>query len=130
MGENANLTYYQKNKDLILNKAKNYYENNNEGQKNRREINIEAYLKKKKIKGENTERIGIVICLKKSCEKQKKYILKKATEYYLKNKEAITEKSKERYKNLSQEEKDKTKEYQKKWYQELVQHKKEALKNK
>ena len=30
MGENANLTYYQKNKDLILNKAKNYYKNNKE----------------------------------------------------------------------------------------------------
>ena len=30
MGENTDLTYYQKNKDLILNKAKDYYENNKE----------------------------------------------------------------------------------------------------
>ena len=38
--------------------------------------------------------------------------------------------SKERYKNLSQKEKDSIKEYQRKKYQELVQYKKEALKNK
>ena len=30
MGENTDLTYYQKNKDLILNKAKGYYKNNKE----------------------------------------------------------------------------------------------------
>ena len=28
MGENANLAYYQNNKDLILNKAKDYNKNN------------------------------------------------------------------------------------------------------
>ena len=38
--------------------------------------------------------------------------------------------SREHYKNFSQEEKDKIKEYQIKKYQELVQYKKEALKNK
>ena len=27
MGENTNLTYYQKDRDLILNRAKDYYEN-------------------------------------------------------------------------------------------------------
>ena len=30
VGENTDLTYYQKNKDLILNKAKGYYKNNKE----------------------------------------------------------------------------------------------------
>ena len=40
----------------------------------------------------------------------------------------MKEKSRERYKNMSQEEKDKIKEYQKR-NQELVQYKKEALKN-
>ena len=55
--------------------------------------------------------------------------LQKAAEYYAQNKEAI-KKSRERYKNLSQDEKDKIKEYQRKRYQELVQYKKEALKNK
>ena len=57
------------------------------------------------------------------------YSKEKAAEYYKQNKEAIKEKSRKRYKNLSQEEKDKIKEYQKK-YQELVEYKKEALKNK
>ena len=60
---------------------------------------------------------------KERCSKEK------AAEYYLKNKEAIKEKSKIWYKNLSQEEKDKINKYQRKKYQELVQYKKEALKN-
>ena len=55
---------------------------------------------------------------------KEKYSKEKATEYYVQK-----ERSRERYKNLSQEEKDKIKEYQKK-YQELVQYKKDALKNK
>ena len=47
---------------MILNKAKDFYKNNKE---NKKEINTETYLKKKKIKKENMERIGIAICLKK-----------------------------------------------------------------
>ena len=30
MSENTNLTYYQRNRDVILNRAKDYYENNKE----------------------------------------------------------------------------------------------------
>ena len=30
MGESTDLSYYKKSKDLILNKAKDYYENNKE----------------------------------------------------------------------------------------------------
>ena len=30
MSEYADLTYYQKNRDVILNRAKDYYENNKE----------------------------------------------------------------------------------------------------
>ena len=48
MGENTNLTYYQRNRDVILNRSKDYYENNKERLKNRQEINTETYLKKKK----------------------------------------------------------------------------------
>ena len=59
---------------------------------------------------------------------KERYCKEKAAEYYLKNKEAIKEKSKEHYKNLSQKEKDKIN--LRKKYQELVQYKKEALKNK
>ena len=43
-------TYYQRNKEVILNRAKDYYENNKKLLKEReQEINIENYLKKKKL---------------------------------------------------------------------------------
>ena len=60
---------------------------------------------------------------------KERYSKEKAAEYYLQNKEVI-KKGRNRYKNLSEEEKSKIKEYQKKRYQELIQYKKEALKNK
>ena len=41
-------TYYEKNRDVILNRAKDYYNNNKEEKKQK--INTENYLKKKKIK--------------------------------------------------------------------------------
>ena len=65
--------------------------------------------------------------LQKAKEKNYK---EKAAEYYLQNKEALKEKARDCYRNLSEEEKSKIKEYQKKKYQELIQYKKEALKNK
>ena len=61
---------------------------------------------------------------------KERYSKEKAAEYYLKNKEAIKEKSRDWYKNLSKEEKDKIKKYQRKRYQQLIQYKKEALRNK
>ena len=69
---------------------------------------------------------------------KEKYSKEKAAEYYKQNKEAIKEKSRECYKNLSQEKKYKKKESQKKKkiyiyiyiYQELVQYKKEVVRNK
>ena len=61
---------------------------------------------------------------------KKRYSKEKAAEYYLQNKEVIKEKARNRYKNLSEEEKNKIKEYQKKIYHELIQYKKQPLKNK
>ena len=61
---------------------------------------------------------------------KERYSKEKAKECYAKNKEAIKEKSIQRYKNLSREEKDKIKEYQRKKYHELVEYKKNVLKNK
>ena len=68
---------------------------------------------------------------------KERYSREKTAEYYAQNKEVIKDKSRERCKKLSQEEKDKIKikkrkrkEYQRKKYQDLVQCKKEALKNK
>ena len=56
---------------------------------------------------------------------KERYSKEKAAEYYLQNKEVIKEKARNRYRNLSEEENNKIKEYQ-----ELIQYKKEALKNK
>ena len=61
---------------------------------------------------------------------KERYSKEKAAEYYLQNKEAIKEKARDHYGNLSEVEKNKIKECQKKRYQELLQYKKEALKNK
>ena len=55
-----NTTYYQRNREIMLNRAKDYYENDS-----KQEINTETYLKKIKIKKENMEKIDIIIYLKK-----------------------------------------------------------------
>ena len=47
MSENINQTYYQKNRDVKLNRAKDYYKND-----------------KERLREENMEKIDISICLK------------------------------------------------------------------
>ena len=60
MSESAYLTYYQRNRDMILNRAKDYYENDKERlRKQARDKYRKTYLKKKKIKKYNTEKIDI-----------------------------------------------------------------------
>ena len=71
----SDTTYYQRNRDVILNKAKDYYENDKKRLKGKQEINTEIYLKQKKIKRENMEETDIIICLKK--ERKIKRISKK-----------------------------------------------------
>ena len=61
----SDLTYYKRNQVVILNRAKDYYENNKERLKSMQEINIETYPKKKKIKRENMEKIDTTIFLKR-----------------------------------------------------------------
>ena len=51
-----NTTYYQRNREIILNRAKGYYENDKERLKEQAKINIETYQKKKKLKKENMEK--------------------------------------------------------------------------
>ena len=59
-------TCYQKNKEAILNRAKDYYENTKTILREREQkISIENYLKKKRIYRENMEETDIIICLKK-----------------------------------------------------------------
>ena len=61
---------------------------------------------------------------------KEKYSKEKAAKYYLQNKEALKEEARDHYRNLSEEEENKIKVYQKKKYQELIQYKTDALKNK
>ena len=49
----SNLAYYQKNKDVILNRAKDYYENIKKDWEIKQKINIGTYLKKAKTKRGN-----------------------------------------------------------------------------
>ena len=48
--ESADLTYYQKSPDVILNRAKDYYENSKQRLRGQARDNTETYLKKKKNK--------------------------------------------------------------------------------
>ena len=41
------LIYHQRNRDVILNRAKDYYENDKERLESKQEINTETYLKEK-----------------------------------------------------------------------------------
>ena len=60
-----NSTYYQRNREIILSRAKDYYENDKERLREQEEINIETYPMKIKRKRENMEKIDIIVCLKK-----------------------------------------------------------------
>ena len=64
INESIEETYYQKNKEVILNKAKYYYENDEE---RLREEARDKYrnLSKKKMNSENMKELTIIKCLKK-----------------------------------------------------------------
>ena len=63
--ENTNLTYYQKNRDVILNRTKDYYESNKERLRVQARDKYRKLSEEEKIKKENIENIDIAICLKK-----------------------------------------------------------------
>ena len=64
MSESADLAYYQRNRDVILNNAKDYYEND---KKRSREQARDKYrnLSEEEKKWMKMGRIDIAICLKK-----------------------------------------------------------------
>ena len=85
MSENTDLTYYQKNRDVILNRAKDYYKSN------KQRLGVQArdktYLKinlfeEEKIKKENMRRIDIVIYLKKRSKHFKNIIVRQKRSQY------------------------------------------------
>ena len=50
---NSEFTYYKKNRDVILNRAKDYYEIDKERLRGQARDKCRNYLKKKKIDGKN-----------------------------------------------------------------------------
>ena len=65
--ENTDLTYYQRNRDLVLNRAKDYYENDKERLKRQvrdKQRNL-SEEEKNNNKKKNMGGIDIIICLKK-----------------------------------------------------------------
>ena len=65
MNEYIDLTYYQRNWDVILNRAKDYYENDKERLREQARDKYRNLSEEKKIKKENMEKTDISICLKK-----------------------------------------------------------------
>ena len=65
MSESVYLTYYQRNRDVILNRAKDYYENDKERLREQARDKYRNLSEEEKIKRENMEKTDIAICLKK-----------------------------------------------------------------
>ena len=62
-----NTTYYQRNRNVALNKEKQYYKNNNERLKKQARDKYWKLSEEHKVKKQNMEKIDI-ICLKKICK--------------------------------------------------------------
>ena len=65
MSECADLTYCERNRDVILNRAKDYYHNDKERLRVQERDKYRDLSEEEKIKGENMEKTDIAICLKK-----------------------------------------------------------------
>ena len=65
MSECADLTCYQRNQDVILNRVKDYYENDKERLKEQARDKYRNLSEEKKIKRENMEKTDTAIRLKK-----------------------------------------------------------------
>ena len=74
MNENTNLTFYQKIRDVILNRVKGYYENDKERiRRKARDKYINLSEEEKNKKREYGKKIDISICLKKRKKRLKEY---------------------------------------------------------
>ena len=65
MNECVDLIYYQRNWDVILNRAKDYYENDKERLREQARDKYRNLSEEEKNKKENMEKIDITICLKR-----------------------------------------------------------------
>ena len=68
MSGSVYLTYYQRNRDVILNRAKDYYENDKERLREQARDKYRNLSEEEKIKKENMGKIDTTICLKKRKE--------------------------------------------------------------
>ena len=65
MNEYVDLTYFQRNRDVILNRAKDYYENDKERLREKARGNYRNLSEEEKIKKRDYGKIDITICLKR-----------------------------------------------------------------
>ena len=65
MSESADLTYYQRNRDVILNRAKDYYENDKERLREQARDKYKNLSEEEKNKKREYGKIDIAICLKR-----------------------------------------------------------------
>ena len=65
MSEITDLTYYQRNRDLILNKKKGYYKNNKERLREQARDKYRSLSEEGKNKKREYRKNGFTICLKK-----------------------------------------------------------------
>ena len=68
MSECADLTYYQRNRDLILNRAKDYHENDKERVREQARDKYKNLSEAEKNKKREYEKLDTAICLKKKIE--------------------------------------------------------------
>ena len=60
-----NTTYYQRNREIILNRAKDYYENDKERLREQARDKYRNLSEEDKNKKKNMKKTDIIICLKK-----------------------------------------------------------------
>ena len=61
----SNTTYYKKNRDAILKRAKAYYKNDKERLREQARDNYRNLSEEDKVKRENMEETDTIMCLKK-----------------------------------------------------------------
>ena len=73
MSQSADLIYYQKNLNVILNRAKDYYENDKERLREQATDKTKTWLKKTKTKKENIQKTDIINMSEEKTQRLKKY---------------------------------------------------------
>ena len=62
----SNKTYYQRNREVVLNKAKDYYEKHKEKLREQARNKYRNLFEKEKIKKEDMEKTNIIVCQKRN----------------------------------------------------------------